>query len=48
MTIKINKSLRGSLLRLVHSHANPNMAREVELGRDKAWNDAFLSGGSVA
>ncbi len=48
MTIKINKLLRASFLKLAPVHANPEMVRQVELAREMAWHDAYLDGGVIS
>lgn len=47
MSIQINKLFRASSRKMVAARANRDLVRKVELARDKAWHDAFLSGGSV-
>ena len=47
MKIQINKVLRASLLKMVPAHANRQLVREVELAREKAWQDAYLSSGGM-
>ena len=42
MAIQINKLLRASLSKMVPVHANPELVREAELAREKAWRDAYL------
>jgi len=44
MKIRINKLL-GASSKLFPPHANPVVVREVEIAREKAWQDAYLSGG---
>ena len=48
MTIKINKLLRASFLKMAPVHANPVLVREVEKAREKAWHDAYLDGGIIS
>ena len=47
MTIHINKFFRAHLSKLAPEYANPELAREVELAREKALSDAFMTGGVV-
>ena len=47
MKIRINRLLRASLSKMVPAHANRELVREVEIAREKAWCDAYLSIGGV-
>ena len=47
MKIQINKLLRASLSKMAPAHANRELVREVELAREKAWHDVYLSSGGV-
>lgn len=48
LSIKINKIIRASIMKMTPPHADPALVREVELAREKAWHDAFLDGGVIA
>ena len=48
MSIKINKLIRASIMKIAPEPANPELVREVELAREKAWHDAYLDGGVIA
>ena len=43
MSIKINKLFQ----RKPRAYSDPKLVREVELAREKAWNDAYLKGGGI-
>jgi len=43
MSIKINKLLRASLSKKARAYINPEMAREVERVRERAWRDAYMT-----
>ena len=43
MSININKLLRVSLSKMVPAYINPEMVREVERVRERAWRDAYMN-----
>ncbi len=45
MGIRFNKFFRAS--KKSKGYVNPEMIRNVELAREKAWHDAYLSGGVI-
>ena len=47
MSIKINKLVRASIMKMSPAHADPALVKEVELSREKAWHDAYLNGGII-
>ena len=47
MSIKINKLIRASIMKIAPEPANPELVRAVELPREKAWHDAYLDGGVI-
>jgi hypothetical protein len=47
MTIPINKLIRASIAKIAAVHANPVLALELEIAREKAWHDAYLDGGVI-
>ena len=47
MSIKINKLIRASIMKIAPGHTDPALVREVELAREKAWHDAYLDGGII-
>ena len=45
MGIRFIKFVRAS--KKARGYVNPEMIRNVEMAREKAWHDAYLSGGVI-
>ena len=47
MKIQIVKLFQASLLKMAPAYASPELVREAELAREKAWHDAYLKSGGI-